>query len=203
MTNKDTNKKPVEILLDGFEKECSLIKEMDKEDGIDISDPSYVPDSLIVKCLSAFENYRKIRIEEAYFSKIPNNLSAEQKQQKLMDYDRQRRNHHNTALSAVNMLNRVMQKLNLPELYNGPIMTNEEIQEHTNFNKVNSYTDFFLDLINDVENISIERISNQMAKDVILPISKQLKSDTRGFGLKKPFLHDNEDIVFDDLDYER
>lgn len=206
-----------EMLYKAIQQEFKTEKEYDREDGVDVESPEYRPDSLILKAIEAFESYRKVRIEQAYFAKMSNNLSQQQKALRFAEYDENRRYAHNNALGCVNMLNRVVQMLGFPPVYTGRSMTDEEIENHTNLDARKECTDFFLNLIAQLEDMSITKLeqlegdksqedkdksqeAKQFAKENLSGASRAIRRTTIDYGLKYAFKEDDGDIVFEDDD---
>ena len=196
------NEKQINDLMLAIEREAEETKKFDEEDGVDISAPGYKPESLIVTCLKHFENYRAVRTEEAYtaISLKTSDMSLRRKAEILNGLDHKRRYAHNLALSGVNILNRLMERYGLPKLYTGPTMDGKEIDDHTNLDARKAYTDFFFDVINSIEDVSISRIAerSKLSADQLSEVKKDIDKTERDWGVKEGLKEDDGDIVFDE-----
>lgn len=196
------NEKQMNDLMLAIEREEEEIKKFDEEDGVDISDPNYKPESLIVTCLKHFENYRAVRTEEAYtaISLRTSDVSPRRKVEILNGLDHKRRRTHNLALSGVNILNRLLERYGFEKLYTGPTMDDKEINDHNNFDVIKAYTDFFFDVINSVEDVSISQIAerSQVSADKLGEVKRNINKTKRDWGVKESLKENEGDIVFDD-----
>lgn len=198
----------VNILIYALIKEHEEMRELDKSEGIDVEDPSYAPMSYITECLKAFKQYRRSRIVMEFETKIPNNLSPMQMRQRMQTLDRERRYAHNDALGSVNGLNRSLKRYGLPKLYTGIELTDDDITAHSNHQVIGSYTDFFFDLLNKIENMSINtrdlRLENSkesdQAIDVLRTVARSIHKDDRDYGVKEPISSDRKPIRFEGFD---
>lgn len=196
------SEKQMDDLLLAIEREAEENKKFDKEDGVDISAPDYKPDSLIVTCLKHFESYRAVRTEEAYTSIClrTSDVSSRRKAEILNELDHKRRGAHNLALSSVNILNRLMERYGLSKLYTGPTMDDAEINKHTDKFKLKAYTDFFFDVINSVEDVSISKIAerSELSANRLSEVKRDIYKTERTWRIKEGLKDDDGTIVFDD-----
>lgn len=196
------DEKQMNDLMLAIEREAEETKRFDEEEGVDISAPGYKPESLIVTCLKHFENYRAVRTEEAYtaISLKTSDMSSRRKAEILNGLDHKRRDAHNLALSGVNILNRLMERYGLQKLYTGPTMDGKEIDDHTNLDARKAYTDFFFDVINSVEDVSISQIAerSKLSADRLGEVKRDIDKTERDWGVKESLKEDDGDIVFDE-----
>lgn len=199
----------IDILFKAIEKDYESL-ETSSEDSIDPKTGEYKPVSFVSGCIMDFEKYRLARIEETYTAKELRRMGlagTRQSQMELSRLDKQRRYSHDSALASVNILNKLMKSYDLPQLYNGPTLTEEEFRKHSNPEKIKQYTDFFFELlviVGDMSRAKLREKENQndeitkfSAKE-LGAITKHIQGTTRGYGLTKPILHDNDRIEFDD-----
>lgn len=195
------NEKQMNDLMLAIEREAEETKKLDEKDGEDILAPSYKPESLIVTCLKHFESYRAVRTEEAYtaISLSTADVSSRRKAEILNELDHRRRSTHNLALSSVNILNRLMERYGVSKLYTGKTMDEKEIENHTNLDAREDYTNFFLDVINSIEDISISKITerSKLAADRINDVKRDIYKTERDWGVRESLKKDNGDIIFE------
>ena len=100
-------------------------------------------------------------------------------------------------------MNFLAKKFNLPPIYQGRELTSEEIVKHANLGARKEYTDFFLDLINEIENLSIKSIEEKENSNVvqgIRTVKDEIYGNIRKWGVKDTLKEDDGDITFEDFE---
>ena len=194
-------KKNIELLMQYMNKEIEINKEFDEEDGIDTTSEDYEPsyDSMKLK-IESFINYRDIRTKQFWVSKLYNGMESRKKASLRVELDEERRR-HNAALTSLVGLCKFGEKFGLPKIYEGSLLTTNEIENHEskNYDKRKEMTDFFLKLVNDVNEVYIDREVVSISENkFITDLKQQIYKTDRDYGVEKGLTEDEGDIVFKD-----
>lgn len=149
----------------------------------------------------SFIDYRDIRTEQYWFSKLTAGNNERQVLEKRNELDRQRREKHNTALIVLIGMQKFGKRLNLNSLYEGNMLTEDEVLEHdeTKLDERELMTNFFLKIVTEIENSRTEKTIEQETDGKFLnELKKQVETSNRNFGVKDGLNKDNGDILFYD-----
>ncbi len=117
-------------------------------------------------------------------------------QMRIQQLDRKRGKMHNTALGNFMGILRYGREHNLPELYSGVGLTEEEIQKHINLPEREKVTDSMFGLLADIEEENIKQLEEIEKEDIIKGVKKDLERQSRLYHVKKPLREDEGDIEF-------
>ena len=171
--------KRVTILQKYIEKNKEINRVFDEEDGIDTNNLNYEPDaSAIINKIEAFSRIREISNE--------------------LDCDR--RFTHNAALVALRGLVDFGKKNNLEPLYEGRLLTEEQIEAHDarTYDIRREMTDGFLQILKDIDFCKIQQVSSESSKEMNI-LRDTLDKVNRDYGVIKSLKHDDGDIEFKDF----
>lgn len=187
----------IKILLEYMEKEIEINKNYDEEDGIDVNSSDYCPSYFTTKKrLESFINYKEIRVKQHWHSVISNKLNVDKEKYAITanKFDRERRMYHNAALESVIGFNYFAKKYNLQPIYEGELLTSEEIEKHNSkdHEKRMKMTDFFLELLNDIENFNIELTKDKSIEDnFLLGLKSKVEKIDRDYEVQETLTSDD------------
>ena len=190
------------LLIQYMNKEIEINKEFDNEDGIDVTSEDYEPsyDSMKLK-IESFIKYRDVRTKQFWVSKLYNGMESRKKASLRSELDKERRRRHNMALTSLVGLCKFGEKFGLPKIYNGNLLTTDEIENHEskNYDTRKEMTDFFLKLVDDINEIYIDREAVSINENkFITGLKQQIYKTDRDYGVEKGLTEDEGDIVFKD-----
>lgn len=190
--------KTVELLMKYLEKDAEIAREFDIEDGIDVNAPDYEPDLVTPGRINALLDYRNIRVEQAYLSKVTNGDFSRGTRQMLNDLDHDRRRRHNHALTSLLGLVDFAKRFGLEPIYEGRLLTQKQINSHdtATLDIRKEMTDAFLKILKDIDDCpySLVRNSKEMKS-----IKNNSDKNTSDFKVSKNLEHDDDDISFEDF----
>ena len=187
----------VKILMQCIEKEKELQKKWDEEDGIDITATDYKPEaSVVMDCLDSFVKYRKSLIEFHYADLYTANAGAHNIVEIKHRYDSKRRTYHNSALSSLNILNRFLKQNGFTPFYTGETLTEEQIDDHNNFEAIDDMSNVILKLVSDLENYNGDFTSS--SKTELTTIIDDIHHFNNQYKVIKPPITYNATTVFED-----
>ena len=151
--------------------------------------------------------YRELRTEQVYYAHLAyeydhvdiikqcklvrnaGNMDRMTWARKSENLDKNRRSTHNKALISFNSILRTGEMYNLPELYKGKKLTNEEIVGYLRAERREEITDSMFEFLNIIEDGVIE---NELSKEnnVIKEIQNEMKSFNRTYSVSKQILKD-------------
>lgn len=195
----------VELIKQYINKEKEIAREFDEKDGIDIYAEDYEPEaSVTMMRIMSFLSYREIRTKQAYVSKLSNGNKSRAIQERLAEYDGDRRISHDLALTSLNGMVDFANKYNLEPIYTGRRLSEEEIKEH----KKESYdarlemTDAFLQILVDLGNYSTRECADKKMRKDLESIKDKMYKIARDYGIKQELSYDDGDIIFKDFERE-
>lgn len=195
----------VELIKQYINKEKEIAREFDEKDGIDIYAEDYEPEaSATMMRIMSFLSYREIRTKQAYVSKLSNGNKSRAIQEKLAEYDGDRRISHDLALTSLNGMVDFANKYNLEPIYTGRRLSEKEIKEH----KIESYdarlemTDAFLQILVDLGNYSTRECADKKMRKDLESIKDKMYKIARDYGIKQELSYDDGDIIFKDFERE-
>lgn len=151
--------------------------------------------------------YRELRTEQVYYAHLAyeydhvdiikqcklvrnaGNMDRMTWARKSENLDKNRRSTHNKALISFNSILRTGEMYNLPELYKGKKLTNEEIVGYLRAERREEITDSMFEFLNIIEDGVIE---NELSKENngIKEIQNEMKSFNRTYSVSKQILKD-------------
>ncbi len=168
------------------------------------ADPSLLSD------LDNIYEYRKLRIEQTYYGHLASEYDHEDimKQSKIVrnagymqrmtwgtnveKCESRRRKAHNRALTSFNSILRTGKLKELPQIYEGKTLTNEEIKNYLRAERREEITDSMFELLYIIENGIIEKeITNE--NKGLQDLKYKMNQDNRTFGIYKTILKDESD----------
>lgn len=200
----------IKLFLQYMKKEKELIREWDKEDGIDVDSPEYKIESLLcVDRVKAFIAYRNIRVEEAWYLKLNNGNHSKEIREKVYEYDAERSRRHSLALNSMIGFNMFGEKYGLPKFYDGELLEPKDIDNYKNIPIRKKETDFFLQFIDSLSRISsltmkkyFEEVGIEGEAKEDVSFIRELQSGVEGvdrkYGVEETLLDDDGDIKFKD-----
>ena len=197
-TPKVNINRTIEILRTYIEKEKEITRAFDEEDGIDVNDPNYEPEAdAINRKLKNILGYREIRTLQAYASKLARGDYTKDTRSKLVEMDKARRSSHNLALANFKGLVEFGKKYGLESLYDGALLTDQEIERHTvdTLDVRKEMTDAFLKMLVDIDKTPYSLVDN---KEISVLKNKIEKVD-RDYKVSKAIEHDDDDVEFEDF----
>lgn len=164
-------------------------------------------DSSLLTDIYNMMKYRELRTEQVYYAHLAyeydhvdimkqcklvrnaGNMDRMTWARKSENLDKTRRNTHNKALISFNSILRTGEICNLPELYEGKKLTNEEIVGYLKAERREEITDSMFEFLNIIEDGAIE---NELSKENndIKGIQNEMKSFNRTYSVSKPILKD-------------
>ena len=193
----------INLILQYIEKEKEENRRYDEEDGIDVNAEDYKPEAdAIIMMIENMLKYRELRVEQAYISKMNMGNNSREFREKAVELDKDRREKHNLALTSLKGLNEFAKKYNLEPIYEGRVLTDEQIDSHDKFtyDVREEMTDAFLKMLIELGNFSIEKEVN--SKEEIMKLQRRIDKTERKYGVKRELEHDDGDIEFKDFDDE-
>lgn len=188
----------IEILRTYIEKEKELNREFDEKDGIDVAAPDYEPDADATQIrLKHLLGYREIRTLQAYASKLARGDNSRDTRSRLNSMDEDRRRRHNLALTSFKGLIEFGRENGLEPLYEGPVLTDAEIDSHApmTLDTRKEMTDAFLKILVDIDKTPYMSINNAELSG----IKNDIEKVDREYKVSKPLEHDDDDINFEDF----
>lgn len=151
--------------------------------------------------------YRELRTEQVYYAHLAyeydhvdiikqcklvrnaGNMDRMTWARKSENLDKNRRSTHNKALISFNSILKTGEMYNLPELYKGKKLTNEEIVGYLRAERREEITDSMFEFLNIIEDGVIE---NELSKENngIKEIQNEMKSFNRTYSVSKQILKD-------------
>ena len=192
--------KELQLLFTYIEKENEIIKGFDKEDGIDIEAPDYVPNSMMMRRLSDMEDYRIAKTLLASVQKMIKDGVCEQNPVYIEALDREQRRKHNKALTSLMAMNEFAQKYNLEKIYTGKVVDKNDIRDlgSGDLDARKEMTDFFLGLLTQLSKYNIREMKNEQLKKQVSTIKRKMDSTSRDYKVKKELTSYNGEIEFYD-----
>ena len=193
----------INLILQYIEKEKEENRRFDEEDGIDVYAEDYKPEAgAIIMMIENMLKYRELRVEQAYISKMNMGNNSREFREKATELDKDRREKHNLALTSLKGLNEFAKKYNLEPIYEGRVLTDEQIDSHDKFTYDirEEMTDAFLKMLIELGNFSMEKAVN--SKEEIMKLQRRIDKTERKYGVKRELEHDDGDIEFKDVDDE-
>lgn len=190
----------LELLFSYIEKENEIVKEFDKEDGIDVESDSYVPDSMIIKRLSIMEDYRVAKTVLASVNKMIKEGLVSKDIDYVASLDEKQRRKHNNALTALMGMNDFARRNGLKEIYTGELVDKNDIigLGIGNLDARIEMTNFFLNLLTQVSTYNIREIKNQQMKKQLNSIQKKIDKTNVDYKVKKELKTYDGEIEFYD-----
>lgn len=195
--------KNLSLIMQYIQTEMKENIEWDKEDGIDVTAEDYTPEADVTeRRLMNLLEYRNIRTKQAFLAKLNYGNNTRKERAMMSELDKDRREKHNLALTSLKGLVDFAKKHNLEPIYNGPMLSEEEIESHssTTYDTRMEMTDAFLQILSDLQAYTSETCSNKDIRSVLNNISNQIHKSNRDYGVKKELTHDDGDIVFESFD---
>ena len=162
--------------------------------------------------VKAIMDYRNLRTEQTFSARLAKDyrygnlknplvrsmseLDYQTYQMRVQELDKKRRSVHNRALGNFMGIVRYGREHNLPELYSGVGLTEEEMQKHINLPEREKITDFMFGLLADIEEENIKQLEEKEKDDIIKGVKKDLERESRLYHVKKPLREDEGDIEF-------
>lgn len=178
------------------EKIDLLEKYIEKAKGLEEENSDY---NFIAEQIENMIAYRLIRVEQAWFAKASEGEKDSEERRKiaamLVEYDKRRREAHNSALRAINIINRFSETNNLPKFYEGPQLTSEQIKTHSidSLDARKDITDFMLKFIHTLQEQSYTK---ERKTGFIDNLAENVKKTDRDFGVAEPLLEDDGNVEF-------
>lgn len=194
-TNENTDM--VALIHEYLDTARNMVKEVDKENGIDIEASDYIPDiSFMTNRLQLLLDYKEIRAEQAWVSKLCQGDNSRSTREYLSSIDSERREKHNRALVSFINLNDFGKKHNLEPLYKGKVLTTKEIESHDPkvYDIRTNMTNAFLKILSDLGKQS----PIIQADSDLLDTRKRIDSLKVRYGIVKDLSHDDSTFGFAD-----
>jgi len=199
----------IKLFLQYMNKEKELVREWDREDGIDVDSPNYKQTLLSVDRVRAFISYRNIRIEEAWYTKLNRGNNDREIREKLYEYDAERSRRHSLALNSMIGLNDFGEMYGLPKFYDGELVRGQDIENYKNIDVRKEETKFFLGFVDQLcrtPGIVIEKYLAELGIDgeakeeasFIRELQSNVDTIDRKYNVDKPLLEDDDTITFKD-----
>ena len=192
----------LKLLFEYMDKEMEMNRQFDKEDGIDIDAPDYVPECTTLTRVLSFEKYRRAYTETMYQDFLVKS-GCKKNPTVTAELDRNQRQAHNSALSHLLGFKNLGKALGLKPLYEGAEVSKESIRgmgsDHSDARK--EMTDFFLKIITELSNFNIKEIENKIIRENAQTIADSIRKDNHDFRVKDDGLKEyHGDIEFEDED---
>lgn len=203
--NIQNENKNLSLIMQYIQIEMEENREWDKEDGIDVTAEDYIPYADVTeRRLTNLLNYRNIRTKQAFLSKLNFGNNTRKERAMMSELDKDRREKHNLALTSLRGLVDFAKKHNLEPIYNGPMLSEEEIESHSSstYDTRMEMTDAFLKILSDLQTYTSEICSDKDVRNILNNISTQIHKSNRDYGVKKELTHDDGDIIFENFDNE-
>lgn len=197
----------IELLVQYAKKEAELNKEFDREDGINVDSDDYELNyESTKKRIETFIRYKEIRTKQYWYSMKFKDSSIKNYAIGRNELDKQRRFLHNSALQSVLGFDKFAERFNLPKLYEGNLLTAEEIENHDPnvYEKRMEMTDFIFGLLSEIEDIDIiKKIeeSNKEYTDFMSNLKKQVEKVDRDYGVKNSIKKDESKDEKDNIEF--
>lgn len=154
--------------------------------------------------------YRDLRTEQVYYARLAyeydhvdimkqckevrnsGNMDRMRWRTRSENLDKDRRQTHNKALISFNSILRTGENCNLPTLYNGKKLTNEEIAGHLKAERREEITDSMFEMLWTIEDSVIESENSREVQD-IRKIKQDMRTFNRTYNVEKSMLKDESD----------
>lgn len=156
-------------------------------------------ETLSYERVKAFLEYRDVRVKQAWYAQINAGEVSRSRATEMNKLDHERRLKHNAALHAMLGFDLVATKLDLPPLYTGRKMTEEEIESHaiSKLDVRKEMTDWFLDMVHEIEDLTAsEYLREDKSNSFIDSLKKDIYDFDRAYGVEENLLEDDGDIKF-------
>lgn len=197
----------INLLIEYAKKEAELNKEFDREDGIDVNSNEYELNyESTKKRIETFIRYKEIRTKQYWYSMKFKDSSVKSYATGRNELDKQRRFLHNSALQSVLGFDKFAERFNLPKLYEGNLLTAEEIESHDSkaYDKRMEMTDFLFSLLNEIEDLDINMQIEESDKeytDFMSNLKKQVEKVDRDYGVKSSIKKDESKDEKDNIEF--
>ena len=201
----EKEKKNVELIKMYINKEKEITKQFDKEDGIDVEAEDYEPKAEVTLMrIMSFLSYRELRTKQAYTMKISKGNKERSVMERLAQFDKDRRQKHNLALTSLNGLVDFAEKYNLESIYTGRRLSKEEIKNFGSgtYETRLEMTEAFLQILIDLGNYSTRECSDKSLKRDLESIKDEMYKVSRDYKVKRELSSDDGEIVFEDFENE-
>ena len=196
----------IKLFLRYMKKEKELTLQWDREEGIDVDAEDYKLNLLCVGRVKSFINYRNIRIEEAWYSKLTKGDTSREVSEKIIEYDCMRTKAHARALSSLADFNKFGEMYGLPKFYDGELLDSKDIEDYRNIKTRKEETDFFLSFIDAINRTPMSKMLEYFSevglgsseKSFLHDLQSNIEKTNRAYGVSEPFLSDDDDIKFKD-----
>lgn len=198
--------KNVELIKMYINKEKEITKQFDKEDGIDVKSEDYEPKAEVTLMrIMSFLSYRELRTKQAYTAQMSKGNKDRTVMERLAQFDKDRREKHNLALTSLNGLVDFANKYNLEPIYTGKRLSTEEIKDFGSgtYETRLEMTEAFLQILIDLGNYSTRECADKSLKKDLEEIKDKMYNFSRDYGVKQELSHDDGDILFEDFESER
>lgn len=198
--------KNVELIKMYINKEKEITKQFDKEDGIDVESEEYEPKAEVTLMrIMSFLSYRELRTKQAYTAQMSKGNKDRTVMERLAQFDKDRREKHNLALTSLNGLVDFANKYNLEPIYTGKRLSTEEIKDFGSgtYETRLEMTEAFLQILIDLGNYSTRECADKSLKKDLEEIKDKMYNFSRDYGVKQELSHDDGDILFEDFESER
>lgn len=196
----------VELIKMYIDKEKEITRQYDKEDGIDVDAEDYEPKAEVTLMrIMSFLSYRELRTKQAYTTKISKGNKDRAVMERLAQFDKDRREKHNLALTSLNELVNFAEKYNLEPIYTGKRLSEDEIKGYKSgpYETRLEMTEAFLQILIDLGNYSTRECSDKALKKDLEEIKDKMYKFSRNYGVKQELSHDDGDILFEDFENDR
>ena len=187
-------------------KEKEITKQFDKEDGIDVKSKDYEPKAEVTLMrIMSFLSYRELRTKQAYTAQMSKGNKDRTVMERLAQFDKDRREKHNLALTSLNGLVDFANKYNLEPIYTGKRLSTEEIKDFGSgtYETRLEMTEAFLQILIDLGNYSTRECADKSLKKDLEEIKDKMYNFSRDYGVKQELSHDDGNILFEDFESER
>lgn len=194
----------LELLLEYAKKEAEMNKEYDREDGVDVDSNEYELNyDTTKKRIETFIRYKEIRTMQHWYSVVFKDSDVKNYAVGRNELDKKRRFLHNSALQSVLGFDKFSERFKLPKLYEGKLLTPEQIESHDNkvYDIRMEMTDFIFDVLKEIEDIRLSRDFDDKDieyKSFISDLQNQIEKVDRDYGVTKGLDKDEGNIELKD-----
>ena len=194
----------LELLIEYAKKEAEMNKEYDREDGVDVDSNEYELNyDTTKKRIETFIRYKEIRTMQHWYSVVFKDSDVKNYAVGRNELDKKRRFLHNAALQSVLGFDKFSERFKLPKLYEGNLLTPEQIESHDNkvYDIRMEMTDFIFDVLKEIEDIRLSRDfgdKDTEYKSFISDLQNQIEKVDRDYGVTKGLDKDEGNIELKD-----
>ena len=190
----------LKLLFTYISKENEIIKEFDKEDGINVEAPDYVPDSMMIRRVTDMEDYRIAKTLLVSVEKMIASSLCARNPEYVASLDREQRRKHNKALTSLIAMNNFAEKNNLEKIYKGKLVDEKDIRDlgSGDLEARKEMTDFFLGLLTQISKYRVRELENEVLKKQIKEVQRKMDSTNSQYNVKKELTEYDGEIEFYD-----